>query len=601
MIAVFAAVLLLCLIVFFTDKKDKNTNSSRRDGANGTIFDAEADLAGLSGDESADGAAIEPHSYPQPSHGIGSSHVQEDVNSPVTDEVDLVQKIYIPEAVMIGEGDIGAFYSAPDFEDCVPVDISSFSAKEIPARYDSRDVDGKRYVTGVKDQGYSSLCWVYACLGAIESDLLKHHADIDSGAINLSEKHLAYYNLHRAEGSENGDIDDDFRELVNAEDDPGAWIFDYDTGYIVAGGVTDYCISLLTAWKGPVEESGSNAFKSIYGASSLFSDNSERPSEAYESSYHVQAVNQMPCEYSNNTLVKQMIMEHGSATVGICADSRFFKNNSRTLYSDFDGQKVPTADHEVLIIGWDDDYSASNFKLTPRGDGAWLCRNSWGKGSGEEGYFWLSYFDEMVANSNAVSYKVAAPGDDDWYDNNYQAAGFLSDLVSTKDDTCNTMTAFSAASNPYGMLYEAGGTQTLKAVGLMSLDLYQQYELEVYINPREEEGNIIFSESDEPEVRTRISCISGGYHTFELDRKIDLEKGDKFFILIKPETEGRLVFEQAQDDIGIANYDDWKNLTGNVHNNYEASGRSYYISDDAKMMVKQTDKDFFVKAYTDNR
>jgi C1A family cysteine protease len=599
--AVFAAVLLLCLIIFFTGKAGKNTNSSRRDGGNGTEYDAEADLAGLSGDEIAEPPGSSPCNDSKPSHGIGSAIIEEDVNNPVTDEVDQVKKISIPEAVMMGAGDIGAFYSNPEFEDCVPVDISSFSAKDIPAKYDSRDVDGKRYVTGVKDQGYSSLCWIYACMGAVESDLLKHHDDMDSGDINLSEKHLAYYNLHRAEGSVNGEIDNDYRELVNAEDEPGAWVFDYDTGYLVSGGVTDYCISVLTAWKGPVEETGSNSIKTIYGASSLFSDNSEIPSDAYESSYHVQAVNQMPCEYSNNTLIKQMIMEHGSATIGVCADDRFYKNNKRTLYSDFEGEKVPTADHEVLIIGWDDDFSASGFKMTPKGDGAWLCRNSWGKGSGEEGYFWLSYYDETIAISNAASYKVAAPGDDDWYDNNYQAAGFLSDLVSIRDDTCNSMTAFSAASNPYGVLYEAGGSQTLEAVGLMSLDLYQQYELEVYINPEEEDGNIIFSKSDEPAVRTKISSISGGFHTFELDRKVDLEKGDKFFILIKPVTDGRLVFEQAQDDIGIANYDDWKNLTGNVHNNYEASGRSYYISDDAQMMVKQTDKDFFVKAYTNNR
>ena len=48
------------------------------------------------------------------------------------------------------------------------------------------------------------------------------------------------------------------------------------------------------------------------------------------------------------------------------------------------------------------------------------------------------------------------------------------------------------------------------------------------------------------------------------------------------------------------NYDEWHNLTGNIHNSYSSSGRSYYISDDGKAINKQYDKDFFVKAYTVN-
>ena len=77
-------------------------------------------------------------------------------------------------------------------------------------------------------------------------------------------------------------------------------------------------------------------------------------------------------------------------------------------------------------------------------------------------------------------------------------------------------------------------------------------------------------------------------------------EGDTFFVLVKPVTEGRLVFEQAGEMTGEANYDEWHNLTGNIHNSYSASGCSYYISDDGKSMVRQDDKDFFIKAYTNN-
>ncbi len=593
---------LVCVFVFVIKPGSRSGNSSRRDD-DGTAqeFDADKDLEAMVGDETGTAEKQKDADRARSENSLGETVVEGDVNSPVTDSVQQVQKILIPEAVTIGDGDIGSFYGNSDFEDVIPVDISSFSAKEIPAKYDSRNVDGKSYVTAVEDQGYSYLCWAYACMGAVESDILKHHSDMSPDDIDLSEKHLAYYNLHKATGSLGGYIDNDYRELVNKDDEAGAWVFDYDTGYIASGGVTDYCISLLTAWKGPVEENGTDAFKSIYGASYLFSDNADLPSDAFKSSYHVQAVNQIPGNYGNNTLIKQMIMEHGAASVGICADSKFFKNHSSTMYSAFDGEPVKTADHEVLIIGWDDEYSASNFKITPKGDGAWICKNSWGPGTGDGGCFYLSYYDETTAISNAAGYDVAAPGDDNWYDNNYQVAGYFTNLVSTLDDALNNVRALTESSNPYGVMYEAAGNETLKAIGFMSLDLYQQYELEVYLNPDEEDGKVAFTTDDEPAVSRKISSISGGYHTFELDKEIDLSKGDKFFILIKPVTEGRLVYEESEDMVGEANYDEWQNLTGNIHNNYEASGMSYYIADDGASMVKQTDKDFFVKAYTVNR
>ena len=58
--------------------------------------------------------------------------------------------------------------------------------------------------------------------------------------------------------------------------------------------------------------------------------------------------------------------------------------------------------------------------------------------------------------------------------------------------------------------------------------------------------------------------------------------------------------EEAWDMVSQANYDEWNNLTGNFHNYYTASGQSYYISDDGNAMESQSDKDFFIKAYTTN-
>ena len=43
--------------------------------------------------------------------------------------------------------------------------------------------------------------------------------------------------------------------------------------------------------------------------------------------------------------------------------------------------------HDVVIIGWDDNYPQENFTTHPEGDGAFICKNSWGEEFGEDGYF----------------------------------------------------------------------------------------------------------------------------------------------------------------------------------------------------------------------
>lgn len=527
-----------------------------------------------------------------------------------------VEVIRIPEATTIENGDKEAFYANEEFADIIPADAASFSAKDIPSSYDSRDVDGKSYVTSVKNQGFTALCWAYVTLGAVETDILKHNSKLSASDIDLSEKHLSYYNMHSSEGSLGANIDADYREFVNAENEEGAWLFDYGTNYLDAGGVTNYSISVLSAWKGPVTDKGNDSLRNINRKEVVFKDNGDKPSIAYESEYHVQDVIEMKVDSGNLDLIKQMIMEHGSVAVGICADDKFWGPQFKTIYSHYEGKDITIADHEVLIVGWDDDFPASEFSYAPPGNGAWLCRNSWGEKKGYDGYFYLSYYDETIGTNNVAAYSVACKDSDRWYDNNYQAAGFISYVESGMYDDENYVTAFSPSVNLYGMLYLADKDELLKAIGLFSMETYQQYEFFIYLNPEktemsiDQEGKettdkagyrIDFERLKSPEKTFKASAIGGGYHTFELPEEITLNKGDEFLILVKPRTEGRLAFESEIDSVSAPSYDEWDYLMGNVHNHYEASGCSYYIADDGTALVSQQDKDFFVKAYTNNR
>ena len=614
-ISIISLIVLVSLVlagaVFLTGEETTTvSNSSRRDGKTVEGAGQEDDLLLVSGEAAEEKSVSEEDILKAKEREESDSALLSlletaDATAPSVSEVESVSVLILPEAIVMEEGDREEFYANEDFAEIVPVDRDTFSFDEIPSKYDSRDVEGKRYVTEVENQGYSYLCWAYAALGAVEGDILANNPDISYEDIDYSEKHFAYYNMHQTEGSYGGYIDDDYREFVNADNSDGDWIFEYDTNYIAMGGVTDFSISVLTAWKGPVTETGTDAFDSIFGEKYMFEDNSSIPSGAYKSEAHVQTVYEIQATLDNGSLIKEMIMKHGGVAAGVSAGDEFWSSGNKNLYSYYDGKEVPAADHEILIIGWDDDYDADNFKEKPPGNGAWLCKNSWGTSSGNKGYFYLSYYDETTNANNAAAYGVALVGDDDFYDHNYQAAGFLTYVVSSLQDDENYVTSYSKSSNPYGIMYSARSDEELKAIGIMGLETYQQYDISIYINPKVEGmtdySAIEIDELSEAVTTFKVAAISGGYHTFELEEPLELAAGDEFFVVIDPVTKGRLAFENQADNISKPNYDEWNNLTGNIHNHYSASGCSYYISEDGTAFIRQQDKDFFVKAYTNDR
>ena len=57
--------------------------------------------------------------------------------------------------------------------------------------------------------------------------------------------------------------------------------------------------------------------------------------------------------------------------------SRSCRNIKETWAQNYDGA-MTVAPHGVCIVGWDDDYAASNFSTLPPGNGAWIVKNSYG-------------------------------------------------------------------------------------------------------------------------------------------------------------------------------------------------------------------------------
>ncbi|MBD3180244.1 MAG: T9SS type A sorting domain-containing protein [Candidatus Latescibacteria bacterium] len=73
-------------------------------------------------------------------------------------------------------------------------------------------------------------------------------------------------------------------------------------------------------------------------------------------------------------------LQTGPVVSGIYATSNAFRNYTEGCFdTDFPNQ----VDHAVLILGWDDNACG--------GDGAWICKNSWGEGWGMDGFFMIKY------------------------------------------------------------------------------------------------------------------------------------------------------------------------------------------------------------------
>src|SRR5699024_7088013 len=112
--------------------------------------------------------------------------------------------------------------------------------------------------------------------------------------------------------------------------------------------------------------------------------------------------------------------------------------------------------HDVVIIGWDDDYGAEHFPGRVPGDGAFICQNSWGESFGEEGVFYISYYDSNIGTQSAAYTKVE---NTDNYDTIYQSdlCGWVGSLGYNRERIL--------AAN----VFEAQETQQIAAAGFYAL------------------------------------------------------------------------------------------------------------------------------------
>ena len=188
--------------------------------------------------------------------------------------------------------------------------------------------------------------------------------------------------------------------------------------------------------------------------------------------------------------------------------------------------------HEVVIVGWDDNYPKENFSVNVEGDGAFLCQNSWGDGFGDGGYFYVSYYDTNIGSHNIVCTNIE---DTDNYDKIYQSdlCGWVGQIGFQKESV-------------YGAnVYTAGGKESLAAVGFYAIGKNTEYS--VYL-ARD------FKDADSLKRGEKIaegSFKNAGFYTVCMKKEIPLKAGERFAVVLRlktPEAVHPMAIEYAADE-----------------------------------------------------
>lgn len=398
---------------------------------------------------------------------------------------------------------------------------NSEGISDVPPSYDLRT---RLRVSEVRNQGTYGTCWAFAAISALESSLMPEEN------LLFSVDHMSMSNSFN----------------VNQ----------YDGGEYTMG------MAYLAAWQGPVYEKDDP-----YGDGAT--DESLSPVK------HVQEIRII--DGKDYQGIKEAVFKYGGVQTSLYSNISSSKGNSKYFNKDtnaycYMGSEKPN--HDVVIIGWDDNYPKENFNVDLEGDGAFICQNSWGNEFGDDGFFYVSYYDTNIGTHNEVYTGVE---NTDNYDNIYQSdlCGWVGKMGYDKEDM-------------YGAnVFTATSDQNIKAASFYATASDTSYELYIVNDFKDE-----YSFADRKKV-AEGTLENAGYYTIKFDEEVPVTEGERYAVVLHintPESTHPMAIE----------YDSGESYLKDV----DLDDGEGYISYDGAAFINVKEKqdcNLCIKAFSDNK
>jgi len=353
----------------------------------------------------------------------------------------------------------------------------------LPSFYDYRQ-EGRAGV--VKDQGASGTCWADATTTALETSLLPLETT------EFAPDHVSLRNSFH----------------VSPED----------------GGNYMMSMAYLTSWEGPVTEE-----EDPYG-------DGYSP-EGLSAVKHVQEIRII--DSGDRDGIKEAVYRYGGVESALYFDlmnqysSSAYYSRANNAYC-YSGSEE--ANHDIVIIGWDDDFPSSAFPVTVPGNGAFICQNSWGTSFGDNGVFYVSYYDTVLGTDNIV-YSLTENTDN--YTNIYQSdrCGWIGQMGFDREEA------------EFANVYTASGHEEVKAAGFYATKAGTQYEVSIVPEFTDTDS------FDSMELAAEGTFDNAGYYTVPFNRPREISAGSRFAVVVRIVSPGSLqpvAIEYQADEISSA-------------------------------------------------
>lgn len=418
------------------------------------------------------------------------------------------------------------------------VDNSDTENSEIPSYFNAVD---EGWVTPVKFQNPWGTCWTFAAMSAAETSAIKKGSPLST--TEFSEKSLSYF-ASQLQGSRNTPVN--MREGTYLTTGTGELV---NTLSYQLGGNTLYTAGQLMTWNGlnslaEVPYSNNTGDFRVSGLGPMPSPIGNWTvsyGEGFSEYYHVNnCAGPLFIEFGKRLtevedtidIIKESVYNYGS-TVILCnvtqqaSDGTVYPFLNPETYAQYTPVQL-AADHAMTIVGYDDNYAVDNFKegVQPPAPGAYIVKNSWSSNWGNEGYMYISYYDEAI--TGIINIDADTPESGSKYNNNYEY-----DYLSTKKNQdyyflLNFLYQDKQVENQYSYanLFVSERSEILKAVtGVVTYPAQAVFNTKVYVN---RSGSNNWELVDD---QTDTFDNSVGINEIVLENEVELNEGDLFTVV----------------------------------------------------------------------